>query len=99
MYGSGLNKGSTDVAHIHLIAILEYAQTHNKSCAVLFVDISAAFASMSREIVFSNWESDQQFIDVCEQHGVDRNIALMFLQFLEDNPLFQSAIRHKHKDI
>ena len=91
MYGSGLNGGSTDVAHLHLIAMLEYAKAEGKTAVSLFVDLSTAFASLCRRIVLQkiDWEDDQAFIELCVQEGIDRNIALDFLEYVDENPLCQ----------
>ena len=57
MYGSGLNGGSTEIAHVHLIAQLEYAETAKLSSATIFTDISTAFATMCKEIDCCLWHS------------------------------------------
>jgi hypothetical protein len=44
--------GSTAVAHVHLKAFTGIAEAHGLSCSLIFADISTAFASMQRFIVF-----------------------------------------------
>ena len=98
MYGSGLNNGSTDIAHLHLVALMEYAARNKLSIAILFVDISVAFASLSRRIVLMQWETDEEFINNISQQGVDRNVALDFLTYLHNNPMWQGQSElHVHE--
>ena len=99
MYGAGLNSGSTEIAHLHLIAIMEYAQTKNMSIAILFADISSAFASLCRDIVFYEdlWDDDNEFIAMLELNGINKNIALRFLEFLHENPIWEKGnIKDEH---
>ena len=65
MYGSGLNNGSTEVAHLHLKSILEYASYNNLSSSTIFVDISTAFATMCKEIALEDIQDNQHFVQIC----------------------------------
>ena len=48
--GAGQSGGSCDTAHLHISEALAYAQHANLSAAVVFLDLSTAFASMQRDI-------------------------------------------------
>ena len=98
MYGSGLNKGSTEIAHLHIIALLEHAKVKNITAAVLFVDIQTAFATMSREIALEDIEDDQQFVQRCVARGLHENVALMFVAYLNNQDTWNSPTEmHIHK--
>ena len=47
-YGSGLNGGACDLAHLNISQAMAYAMQRNFSAGVAFLDIKAAFASMMR---------------------------------------------------
>ena len=69
-YGSGMNGGETALAHMHVRQCFELAKTANQSGAVLFLDVSTAFASMLRRIVFVDWESgDEQWLKQLQNAG------------------------------
>ena len=36
-------------------------------------------------------KDDIEFINICEQRGVDRNVGLMFLQYINNNPMWESS--------
>ena len=71
------------------------AEMYNISFSALFVDVSTAFATMCREIAECSWEDDQEFIDLCVSKGIDRNIALQFLEYLHSHPLWET-FHEKH---
>ena len=50
-FGSGLNTGSTDVAHVLVRAYIDVAQVLHVSLGLLFVDLSSAFASVARACI------------------------------------------------
>ena len=84
MCGTGLNGGGTDIAHLHLQALLDYAKCKGVAIAMLVADISSAFAIMSRDIVFQESQDDPGFFNKCEDRGVDRNVALQFSSYLHE---------------
>ena len=49
---SGLNGGETAIAHLYARNLSHIAQNSKCSVALLFVDISSAFASLVRHLVF-----------------------------------------------
>ena len=53
-YGSGLNAGSTEVAHMALTAANGIAQTARLCCINLFVDVSNAFAAIEKALMHDN---------------------------------------------
>ena len=50
-WGSGMNGGSTEVAHLALEASVGIARTNKKSSAVIFVDVASAFASIEKALM------------------------------------------------
>jgi hypothetical protein len=59
-YGSGLNGGSIQTAHLHLRAYADHAQLHGLSCAILFADLAGAFASVIRRLGIGNDVTDME---------------------------------------
>jgi hypothetical protein len=55
-YGSGLNGGSIETAHLHLRAYADHAQLHGLS--FLFADLAGAFASVIRRLGIGNDVTD-----------------------------------------
>ena len=47
-YGSGLNKGATDVGHLSIQAFIDVAKATKTSLAILFIDCKSAYASVVR---------------------------------------------------
>ena len=50
-FGSGLNQGSIEAAHLYLRAQSDIVETLNKIAVVFFVDVTAVFAAMVRCLV------------------------------------------------
>ena len=68
-YGSGLNEGSIEVGALHVKAMADYCHKANLSCAFLFVDLAAAFASIVRRIVVNSVATDMELarrLHACE---------------------------------
>lgn len=61
-YGGGFNGGETSFAHIYVRAVCEAAKKQGVSCACLFVDVIAAFASLLRRIIFDVDDGDEAWI-------------------------------------
>ena len=51
-YGGGLNGGETAFAQLFTRVVCEAAKQQKLSCACLFIDVVAAFASMLKRIIF-----------------------------------------------
>ena len=49
-YGSGLNNGTTETAHLYARACIDLAKMRALSVGLLFIDVKTAFASMIRAI-------------------------------------------------
>ena len=47
-YGSGLNDGTTEMAHLYARACIDLARHRDLSLALIFIDVKTAFASMNR---------------------------------------------------
>ena len=68
-FGSGLNGGSTEVAHLMLKAYFDYASAKKQMMGALFVDISTAFAAMVRSVIFPMPASDEVLLKKLADRG------------------------------
>ena len=68
-WGSGLNKGSTEVGHLALRSIMDIVRHKRTSGAVLFLDVVSAFASFHRHMVLSCPASDEQWLRLLVDNG------------------------------
>ena len=68
-FGGGLNGGATDITHLALRAFLDAASASKLSCAVLFVDLASAFASMFRRLVLPVGCGDKQWLRALASAG------------------------------
>ena len=60
-FGSGLNTGATDVAHVLVRAYTDVAQLLKLSLGLLFVDLSTAFASVVRALALPTDVTDSDW--------------------------------------
>ena len=74
-YGSGLNAGSTEVAHMSLRCIIDLIRLRRTSGAIIFIDVIAAFASFRRKLVLSSPVSDEQWLRLLVSFGFTRDDA------------------------
>ena len=66
-FGGGLNGGGCDFTRLRLSVAMEAANLFKLSCGALFVDLSAAFSSITRHLFFSVPDSmDNLFARLCE---------------------------------
>ena len=68
-WGSGLHYGSTEVAHLYIKSVFDLARVQQKCVAVLFLDVTTAFASLLREFLIPTMQTknpSDQFIKVLE---------------------------------
>ena len=71
-FGGGLNGGGCDFTRLRLTVAMEAANLTKLSCGALFVDLSAAFSSITRHLVFPVSDSmDNLFSRLCECGYVD----------------------------
>ena len=61
-FGGGLNAGSTEFAHLYVVAAMDIAKTRNLSFGALFTDLQTAFASIARMIAFPAPSSMDSFV-------------------------------------
>ena len=59
-YGGGLNGGSTDIPHLSMHAVGGLASAYDQCYGVLFVDLTAAFASIDRLLAFGGPSSSEE---------------------------------------
>ena len=61
-FGAGLNGGETAFPHLMVKLFMEYAESKGMSAGGIFVDVSAAFASMLRKIIFNTEQGDELWL-------------------------------------
>jgi len=75
----GFQRRGTDFACLYLSGFYDYARYHNKSYAVLFLDVSAAFESMQRFFVFGPKVSDHHIATVFAKCNFPQSVWPEFL--------------------
>jgi len=68
-FGGGFHGGETAFAHLYVRLIMDMCQQTNMSVAILFLDVSAAFASLLRRIVFDFEEGDERWLNKLRSTG------------------------------
>lgn len=68
-FGSGFNGGETAFAHLYLRLLCDYARKIQMSCAILFLDVSSAFASLLRRIIFDDQSGDEAWLKQLKDAG------------------------------
>eukprot|EP00973_Karenia_brevis_P016577 2269031-Karenia_brevis.AAC.1 len=58
--GSGVRRAGTDLAHLHLRALVGIANHPKMSVAILFIDVITAYASLVREVVFPDVDCESE---------------------------------------
>jgi hypothetical protein len=87
-YGSGMNGGETAVAHLYLRIIMHASKTAGLSSAVLFVDVSSAFATMLRRIVFQTDQGDESWLAGLKASGFShQEISIIYEDICKLNAL------------
>ena len=71
-FGSGLFGGGTDLAHLALQGLLDVAAANRLSCAIPFVDLSSAFASMARAVALPMPQYEADLVQTLVSMGFDR---------------------------
>ena len=74
-YGSGLNDGSTELAHLYLRAQLEAAEAKGMCGIAFFVDVSTAFASVSRSLLIPTECSRALLVEKLVDHGIEADLV------------------------
>jgi hypothetical protein len=72
-FGGGLNGGSTEFAHLYLVATMDVAKMRGLSYGGLFVDLQTAFASIARLLAFPFPSSMDGFAAKLFHHGFARD--------------------------
>ena len=88
-FGSGLNHGSTEFAHLHVKAAIDFANHTNLSSAIIFLDVKTAFASMLRHFILPSDCPDPEPV------FLRRLVSLGFSEE-EANGIYQQAARSMH---
>jgi len=68
-FGSGFNGGETAFAHLYLRLVYDYARKINSSAGVLFLDVSSAFATLLRRIIFNTSDGDEAWLKQLHNSG------------------------------
>ena len=68
-FGGGFNGGETAFANLYLRLLIDAAVCQRTSCAIIFMDVVAAFAQMLRRIVFNVADGDEAWLHKLTTHG------------------------------
>ena len=71
--GGGLNGGEAAIAHFYIRNIVDISHVEGVSCAVLFLDIVTAFATLLRRIVFDVCHSDERWLMQLRDSGFSQD--------------------------
>ena len=61
-WGSGLHGGETAITHLYVRNLYHMARVSGKSLSLIFLDISSAFASLVRRIIFDVEAGDEHWL-------------------------------------
>ena len=86
-FGGGLNGGETAIAHLYLRLIVD-AILHNKtSGALIFVDVTSAFATLLRRIVVDINQGDEHWLRKLSASGFTNEDIEAVFYFYEGSGL------------
>ena len=68
-YGSGFGGGETAFAHLGAQLFVDYAKHNRSSSALLFIDLSQAFASLVRRVCMADPTSDEGWLSALRASG------------------------------
>ena len=60
-YGAGFNGGETAFAHLYVRLLFDYARAKNLSASALYVNVTTAFATLLRRILFDSSQGDERW--------------------------------------
>ena len=89
--GSGLNGGAVDVAHLLLRAFADACHESNMSCAIAFLDLASAFASVVRRLAMHISITDQELMDRLSRLGFNVNERVDILSELQTLNIWDSS--------
>ena len=92
-FGSGLNGGTTEFAHMYVRAAMDAAGATGRSCAIVFLDCEKAFASVFRQLVFDAPKSDEAFHRSLVAGGFCSDTASEVLAGLKAEPVWAERDR------
>ena len=78
-FGSGLNGGETGFAHLYIRLITEACKAAQDSIAVLYIDVTTAFAVLLRRIIFDCDGGDEKWLSQLKDTGFpDEEVAFIY---------------------
>ena len=91
-YGGGLNGGETAFAQLFTRVVCEAAKQQKLSCACLFIDVVAAFASMLKRIIFDISEGDEAWLAKLAAAGYSKSDIDSIYEFVIDHSNMYSGV-------
>jgi len=82
-FGGGFNGGETSFTHLYVRCAMEASIAARMSCAVLFIDVIAAFASLLRRIVFDCDDGDEIWLRKLRAAGFDNDDIAAILEYVK----------------
>ncbi len=90
-FGGGLNGGETAVAHLYLRLIVDSIINNKTSGALIFVDVTSAFATLLRRIIFDVDQGDEHWLRKLPASGYSDEDIDAVLNFMKDRVLTNSC--------
>ena len=89
-FGSGLCGGGTDLPHLSMRAISDYATAYDVSSGVLFVDLTAAFSSIDRMLALGPPTSPEDIGKRLKDAGASDDVIARFILAIQSLDVWQS---------
>ena len=91
-YGAGLNGGETAFAHLSLRLFFDYSKYTASPAAALFVDISKAFGSLLRRVLFEPDAGDEAWLHSLKSAGFSQDDIATVLSVVESGVCFSGGV-------
>jgi hypothetical protein len=97
-YGSGINGGATDFAHVCIRSVIEYCTYSRLSNALILVDVTTAFARMLRGIALDAPECTESLAKSLRNAGLGHDIVERILNKVDalQRKLYSHMSSHLH---
>ena len=90
-FGGGLNGGETAIAHLYLRLIVDFIINNKTSGAIIFADVTSAFATLLRRIVFDIDQGDEQWLRKLSSSGFTNEDIDSIFNFIKGQAVSESC--------
>ena len=91
-FGGGLNGGETAFTQLYIRIVCEATKVQQLSCACLFIDVVAAFASMLKRIIFVIGEGDEAWLAKLAAAGFSKSDIDCIYEYVLDHSSMYSHV-------